>query len=233
MNVFIVYAHHEPRSFNGAMRDTAVTELAALGHQLQVSDLYAMRFKAWTDGDDFLKRIRPDFLKYQSEQKHVFETDSFSPDIKAEQEKLLWCDILILQFPLYWQGLPAILKGWIDRVLAVGFAYGGGRWYNSGPLRGRKALVATTTGGLADRFRADALFGDIDWILHPLRVGTLNFVGLDTLEPFIAWGPASVGDDKRQEYLAAWRQKLRMLEHEQPQPFRNLADYPDPKLRDH
>lgn len=233
MKTFIVYAHHEPKSFAGALRDTAIDALSAAGHQVVVSDLYAMRFKAVADGTDFLARADLTYLKYQAEQRHAAATEGFAHDIKAEQDKLHWCDHLILIFPLYWQGLPAILKGWIDRVLAVGFAYGGGRWFDSGPLRGRKALIAMTTGGLPDRFRADGLFGDIDWILHPLRVGTLNFVGIDTLTPFIAWGAASVDSSQRQGYLIDWRDRLRHLDHEPVQPFRHLADYPVPRSRDH
>ncbi|QWU17002.1 NAD(P)H dehydrogenase (quinone) [Paenibacillus sophorae] len=54
MNVLIVYAHPEPGSFNGAMKDLAVATLIDEGHQVKVSDLYAMNFKAVADRDDFL-----------------------------------------------------------------------------------------------------------------------------------------------------------------------------------
>ncbi|AHV95744.1 NAD(P)H-dependent oxidoreductase [Paenibacillus sabinae] len=63
MNVLIVYAHPEPKSFNGALKDLAVAFLTAEGHQVQVSDLYAMKFKAAADRDDFLKAENPDFFK--------------------------------------------------------------------------------------------------------------------------------------------------------------------------
>ncbi|WP_246014345.1 NAD(P)H-dependent oxidoreductase [Paenibacillus rhizophilus] len=124
MNVLIVYAHPEPESFNGALKDLAVAALTEEGHLVQVSDLYAMKFKAAADRDDFLMPVNPDFFKYQLEQGHASRTNTFSPDIKEEQEKLLWADFVIFQFPLWWYSVPAILKGWFDRVFASGFVYG-------------------------------------------------------------------------------------------------------------
>jgi NAD(P)H dehydrogenase (quinone) len=59
-------------------------------------------------------------------------------------------DLLILQFPIWWFGMPAILKGWADWVLARGFAYVAGRKYDTGMFRGKTAMVAATTGTSAD-----------------------------------------------------------------------------------
>ena len=53
MNVLIVYAHPEPKSFNGAMKDLAVATLAGVGHVVTVSDLYAMRFNPVVGAEDF------------------------------------------------------------------------------------------------------------------------------------------------------------------------------------
>ena len=58
--------------------------------------------------------------------KKAFDADVLTDDAKTEIEKLLWADTLILQFPLWWFSMPAILKGWVDRVFAYGFAYGVG-----------------------------------------------------------------------------------------------------------
>lgn len=63
-------------------------------------------------------------------------------------DKLFWCDALILQFPLWWFGLPAILKGWVDRVFASGRRiYGGGKWYDRGVFAGKRAMCSVTIGG--------------------------------------------------------------------------------------
>jgi NAD(P)H dehydrogenase (quinone) len=128
MHVLIVYAHPEPKSFNGAMMNVAVETLRVGGHDVIVSDLYAMRFNPITSAEDFLgERCDLDFLSIAREQTRAFETHSLAPDIVAEQAKIKRADLVILQFPIWWFGMPAILKGWADRVFARGFAYTTGR----------------------------------------------------------------------------------------------------------
>ena len=234
MKVLIVYAHHEPRSFNGALKDTAVTTLGASGHEMIVSDLYAAGFEAAATRGDFLGTADPGYFKYQTEQRAAWANgrgDGFAPDITEEQRRLVWCDLVILQFPLWWFSVPAVLKGWIDRVLAVGFAYGGGRWFETAPLAGRKALLSVTMGAKADRWGPDALFGDIEWILHPLRVGTLNFCGFEVLRHHVVHGPAAMTEAERKAVLMKWEERLKGLFDEVPLPFRRASDFADPSHR--
>src|SRR4030067_2494529 len=121
MEVLIVYAHHEPKSFNGAMKELAISVLKKQRHEVKVSDLYAMKFKAIADKDDFIKLSNPDYLQYVLELKNASEKNLFTEDIKEGQDKLRWADFIIFQYPLWWFSVPAILKGWFDRVLANGF----------------------------------------------------------------------------------------------------------------
>lgn len=232
MNVLLVLAHPEPRSFNGALRDTARDVLGAGGHAVCESDLHAMRWQPVLGPEAFAEHA-PGFFNAQAAQRAAVSGGTQSADVVAEQAKLGWADLVIVIFPVWWFGVPAILKGWIDRVFAVGVAYGGGRWFDSGVYRGKRALIACTTGARRDRFSENGLFGPLDWVLHPLRVGTFNFCGFDTLEPFIAWAAAHVGDDARRDLLEQWRNRLSRIEHETPQPFRHLADFPAPAMRDH
>ena len=129
MKVFLVHAHPEPNSFNASMTSFAKQILEGCGHEVIISDLYAMRFNPVSDRHNFLSIKDPDYLKLQVEELHASREHAFAPDIHAEMEKLLWCDCLILQFPLWWFSLPAILKGWVDRVFAMGRTYGGERFY--------------------------------------------------------------------------------------------------------
>ncbi len=101
MNVFIVYAYPEPQSFNAALKNLAISELTGAGHLVRVSDLYAMQFKAVADREDFTGRQHTRFLKYQREQTHAAQTHGFCRDIQDEQDKLLWADFVIFQFPLW------------------------------------------------------------------------------------------------------------------------------------
>src|SRR5688572_714374 len=102
MKVMIVYAHPEPRSLNGALRDFAVAHLRDSGHEVLVSDLYAMGWKAVLDGEDFLNRDASAPLKVELASKDAFAQNAQSADIAAEQKKLLAADAVILQFPLWW-----------------------------------------------------------------------------------------------------------------------------------
>lgn len=225
MRVLIVHAHPEPKSFTGAMKETAIRVLSEAGHEVMVSDLYAMKWKAVADEQDFRQRSDRAFFKYQLEQARAQEQGALAPDILAEQEKLLWCDALVMEFPLWWFSLPAILKGWVDRVFTMGFAYGGGRWYDRGGLAGRRAMLALTTGGSQTIFSPRGLNGDIEQILFPINHGILYFVGFDVLPPFIAWAPARVGEEQRRQYLAEYRERLLAMETAAPIPYPKLADY--------
>jgi len=227
MKVLLVFAHPEPRSFCGAMRDTAMEVLSATGHELRRSDLYSMGFDPVGDRKDFLTVADPQFFKYQKEQLVASDRGGFAPGLAAEMAKLSWCDLVVFLFPLWWFSVPAIMKGWFDRVLAMGFAYGGGRWFETGPLRGRRALLAMTTGAWRERYTEGAIFGGIERVLYPLHVGILNLVGLDVLEPFIAWAPSRIGEEQRRVILADWRRRLAGIEHEAPLPMHTIADHPD------
>src|SRR5258708_7662652 len=169
MRVFIVHAHHEPTSFNAAMTATATAALAETGHEVVVSDLYAMGFDPVSDRRNFVTVKDAAYLRQQAEESHAHQHDGFAPEIAAEIEKLFWCDALIFQFPLWWFGLPAILKGWVDRVFALGPVYGGGRRYENGMLAGRRAMCALTTGGPPESYGPAGRNGDIDMLLYPVN----------------------------------------------------------------
>ncbi len=148
MKIFIVHAHHEPKSFNGALTNAAQRLLTSIGHEVKISDLYAMKFDPVSDRRNFTSVKNPDYLKQQMEEMYASEVNGFAPDIQGEIEKVAWCDLMIWQFPLWWFSVPAILKGWVDRVFAMGLAYGQGRAYEKGVLRGKRAMLSITTGGL-------------------------------------------------------------------------------------
>jgi NAD(P)H dehydrogenase (quinone) len=233
VNALIVYAHPEPKSFNGAMKDLAVTTLRGAGHEVAVSDLFAMRFNPVVGPDDFRgERADPDFLSVATEQTKSFQAGTLTPDVVAEQEKLKRADLLILQFPVWWFAMPAIMKGWTDRVFARGFAYIAGRKYDTGMFRGKTAMVAATTGTSADTYAPDGIDGDILNVLWPVHNGLLRYSGFDVIEPFVAYMPGRVGPDGREAYLQAYRQRLLDLEGAPKLFFHPAEDYgPNERLK--
>ncbi len=192
MNVFVVYWHPEPRSFNSAMFQTARQTLAAAGHEVTTSDLQAMRMDPVSSRANFTTVKDPNYLKLQIEEIYASEINGFSAEIETEIRKIERCDLVIWQFPLWWFGLPAALKGWVDRVFAMGRTYGGSRFYESGVFPGKRALLSLTTGGPEDAYRTGGFNGDIAGILRPIHRGILQFVGFDVVAPQIVYGPRSL-----------------------------------------
>ncbi|MEI9885811.1 MAG: NAD(P)H-dependent oxidoreductase [Rhizomicrobium sp.] len=99
---------------------------------MEVSDLYAMSWKSQFDVADFPHRDSGPRFEPARASHEAFESGTQGADVAEEQRKLLWADVVILQFPMWWFSMPAILKGWVDRVYAYGFAYGVGEHSTSG-----------------------------------------------------------------------------------------------------
>jgi putative NADPH-quinone reductase len=216
MKVFVVYWHPEPQSFNAAMFQTACDTLIAAGHEVRTSDLHEMRFDPVSSRKNFTTVKDSDFLKPQLEEMYATEMNGFSHEIESEIGKIEWCELMIWQFPLWWFGLPAALKGWVDRVFAMGRTYGGGKIYETGMFRGKRALLSLTTGGPEDAYRKGAFNGDMAGILRPIQRGVLQFVGFDVLAPQIIYGPVRMTDEQRQEALASYATRLQAITLESP-----------------
>jgi len=233
MNVLIVYAHPEPTSFNGAMRDLAVQTLTEAGHSVEVSDLYAMNFQPVTSLGDFTgERSDPSRLSIAREQTHAMETGTIAADIAAEQAKLARADLLILQFPVWWFGMPAIMKGWADRVFARGFAYTTGRKYDTGLFKGKLAMVAATTGTSAETYAPDGIDGDILSVLWPVHNGLLRYTGFDVLPPHVAYMPGRIDDGARKAQLETYRERLLTIDRTPRLFFHPAEDYgPNERLK--
>lgn len=225
MKVLIVYAHLEEKSFNAAMLAAGLEALEAQGHEVIVSDLYRIDFDPVARREDFIDPADPTCIRYDIEQRHAAEGRGFSADVAGEIEKLLWCDCLILQFPFYWFSVPAILKGWIDRVFVNGIVYGGGKWYDRGGLSGRKAMLAFSTGCYPTMCGPDGINGDMDIILWPLQNGTLRFAGMQVLPPFIAYSVAYRDDAARRQMIADYVCRLQELETTPALDFHHRDDF--------
>ncbi len=230
MNVLIVFAHPESRSFNGSMLEVAVKTLTDLGQHVKVSDLHKMNFNPLPGRHDFDSALSEDWFNYQDEQKHAHAQGAFKEDIKEEHEKLEWADLLLLQFPLWWFSMPAILKGWVDRVFAYGYAYGGGRWYDQGVFGPKRAMLGITVGGPETAYTIGGLQGDMEQILFPIQHGILQFVGFSVLPAFVAYSANYSDVDRRESVLDEFRKHLARIEALEPLPMPLIAEY-DESLR--
>lgn len=211
MNVLSVYAHHEPSSFSAALLHAAVSGLREGGHRVEVSDLYAMRFDPVSDRRNFASVFDAERLSQQAEEAHASRGGGFAPGLEREMLKLRRSDLLMLHFPIWWLGMPAILKGWIDRVFAVGVAYGGGRYFDSGIMKGRSAMCVVSVGGTEKDYDASGKYAPIGQVLYPIHRGVFEFTGYRVLPPFVAYAPDRADAAQRQEYLDALRARMAAL----------------------
>ena len=216
MNTFIVYYHPEPQSFNGALRNAAVAALEKAGHEVRVSDLHETQFNPVSGRHNYTTLKDDRYYKQQIEELHATEESGFTQEIESELQNLEWSDLMIWQFPLWWFGLPAPLKGWVDRVFAMGRTYGNGRFYESGVFAGKRALLSLTTGGPAEAYQRDGFNGDINGILRPIHRGMLAFVGFSVLAPQIFYSPAHLSREERAELLQDYSDRLQRINQEEP-----------------
>lgn len=212
MNVLVVYAHHEPSSFTAALKNVVIQELAHQQHTIVMSDLYGQGFNPVAQKWDFTQLSGKHF-NYMLEQKFATQNDlAFSPDLVNEIQKLKEAELVIIITPIWWFGVPAILKGWFDRVLAMGVAWDGGKIYEQGLLRGKQAFLVANGGGPAEyyqpsgRHKATAL-----QILHPVNHGTLAFCGMDVHESYVALNVMGEPEDSRERQLTELRFRMQNL----------------------
>lgn len=210
MHVLIVLAHPDPGSFNAALAQAGAGALRAAGHDVVVSDLYAEGFNPVAGRHDFTSVADASRFHYQAEQAHAARTGGFAPDLAREQARLRAADLVIFQCPLWWGGVPAMLKGWFERVLAYGVAYVDGHRFDTGLFRGRRALLSITTGGTEERFSDGGVYGPVDRVLWQAQRLTLGYMGFETEAPFVAHAVPRINADARAACLDRFR--LRVLD---------------------
>ena len=108
MRALVVYCHPSPASFSAAVRDVVTERLTAAGAEIRLHDLYA---------DDFMPGLT------RTEWEGYLDPSVNRAGVMRQVADLAWCDTLIFVYPTWWYGLPAVLKGWLDRVLVPEVAF--------------------------------------------------------------------------------------------------------------
>lgn len=187
-SVLWVHAHPDETSLGHALVRSGVSWLREAGTRVAVSDLYAMNWNPVLSDADFGTATGGTLSERQ---KHAATTGRLAEDIRREQDALRAARHLVVSFPLWWYGMPAILKGWFDRVFTAGFAFGVRdeqgrvRRYGDGGLAGRTMLVVVTAGDRATALGPRGISGAIDHVLWPLLHGTAFYTGMRVLRPHL------------------------------------------------
>jgi len=127
LKFLFVLAHPEPASFTSALAHHGIDTLRKAGHIVDVADLYAMGFDPVSDRRNFIGQADSGRYDQQVEERHASAASGFSPDLQREMDRLAECDVLVLQFPIWWLGLVlgvAAQKWGPRRMLLTEAAFG-------------------------------------------------------------------------------------------------------------
>jgi NAD(P)H dehydrogenase (quinone) len=215
MTILLISAHDDPRSFVGAIHNTALATLERAGHKVLVTDLYAQGFNAVASSIDF-KTKSGVHANYMFEQQRSINTkNGFSPDIQGEMDKVSQADLIIFHFPLWWASVPAILKGWFDRVFAMGFAWSAEGRYNTGLLRGKRALLVASTGDPISYYQSDGMHrATVEQHLYVITHHTLAFCGFDVLQSVIISNTTAASETETAEDLKSYATLLESIDQQ-------------------
>jgi NAD(P)H dehydrogenase (quinone) len=142
MSYLIIYAHPNPGSFNHAIMETVTEELRHHGRGVKIRDLYQMEFNPVLKAEDLANK----------------QEGSVAEDVKEEQDLIRLAEVMIFVYPLWWAGMPAMLKGYIDRVFTEGFAYRITDEGIAGLLDGKKVFLFTTMGASMEDYEGSGFF---------------------------------------------------------------------------
>ena len=165
MHILVVLAHPRSQSLTHSLTQAFIAGLAAAGHTHELADLYAEGFDPVADGNEVAD----------------WERNEVPAEVAREQARLGRAQGLAFAYPLWWATPPAILQGWIQRVLTQGFAFERGHW-PAGRL-GHRAQLLVNVGS-----RDSGLYGRY---IEPI-VGVLNYCGIADVRTEVNWGVAPV-----------------------------------------
>lgn len=236
MKAHIVLAHPENKSFNGRLASASKSVLSTNGFDVTVSDLYQMGFDPCEAERHYSERSGGNVFHAQTEQRFNAGNGTTPKDVNDEADKLLNADLLVVHFPLWWFGAPAILKGWMDRVFIYGKVYKSQMRYDAGICRGKKMIACITTGASADSCAFNGREGDTRLVTWPLLF-PFRYIGFDVLEPVIMHGIGGVASIEAHEdglsdlerYEAEWKTALSGLNVRKVVPFNADSDFGENK----
>jgi NAD(P)H dehydrogenase (quinone) len=174
VKVLVVHCHPNPASLTAAARDRAVDALRARGHDVRVTELYECGFDPVLSAGERERHLEP----------------GPDPSVADHAADLQWCEHLVLVYPTWWSGQPAMLKGWIDRVWVRDVAFDLPSESNRihARLRNLRRLTVVTTHGsskLVNALQGEAgkrmVTRTLRAVCHPLaRTRWVALYGVDT-----------------------------------------------------
>lgn len=175
MKHLIVVAHPSAGSFTMALARLYAAELERLGHIQHTSDLYRMGFNPILGAEEIASPGHP-------------ASRALPVDVAQAQQNVREADVLTAFYPLWWLSMPAIMKGYIDRVFARGFAYESARGVVRGLLTGKKCVLITLSGAPLTELAQDGRWSAVQalqdtQIFRSAGFELLEHLHLDQVQP--------------------------------------------------
>ncbi|XP_006888814.1 PREDICTED: ribosyldihydronicotinamide dehydrogenase [quinone] [Elephantulus edwardii] len=214
--VLLVYAHQNPSPLDTALKTATEDELSKQGCTVTVSSLYNMDFGPRASGDGITGECcNPELFSNGVGAYDDCREKSLAQEITDEQKKVKEADLVIFQFPLHLFSMPAVLRGWMDKVLTRGFAYKTTESSRVTLLKGKLAISVT---------RGDHVWNDIKntdnedplAYLWPLPHGVLHLCGFKVLAPQISSPPKLTSEEQQKGMVESWVKRLKTIWIEEP-----------------
>jgi len=183
MKHLVIFAHPYSKSFGKGIVDTIEKEVLNNESEIRIRDLYELGFDPILKGSDLLN----------------LQSGNYADDIKVEQDHIKWADIITFVYPVWWAGLPAMLKGYADRVLANGFAFTYGESGPVGLLKGKKGILFSTTGFPSDVY---AQIGMHKSIQQTTDDAIFEFCGIEVIKHVFFGAVPSSTEEELKQYLS-------------------------------
>ena len=185
MNYLIIYAHPSSKSKNARLKDFVEQHLKSEGHQVITRDLYELGFQPVLSLEDIQGQM----------------SGAPDSDVSEEQNYIAAADCLIFIHPIWWTGLPAILKGYIERVFSYGFAYRYDKGVQKGLLKGKSCVIINTQGKSSAEYQA---IGMDKALRLTSDTGIYRYVGLAVKKHFFF----TEADRASESEVATWMSTL-------------------------
>lgn len=171
MHILIVFAHPMRESFTGQIMDNFVSGAFEAGHSIDINNLYANNFQPVMSSEELVRQ---------------FEGLPPPEEILAEQRRYEVCDAMVLIFPVWWWTVPAILKGWLERVFTAGWAYPIDVDDPACTLSGKRKGMILCCGGASEATYADQ--GKDPTVAKALARSTFGYVNAERVTTHIFHG---------------------------------------------
>ena len=188
MKHLIIFAHPIQESLNGELKQTLVEYLQKEGHEVKIRDLYQMNFNPILSQEDMQGQRQ----------------GQVASDVKQEQGFITWADCITLIHPIWWTGLPAILKGYIDRVFSYGFAYCYDQGVQMGLLTGKQSVIINTHGKSYAEYEA---IGMDKALSLTSEKGIYTYCGLKIKQHFYF----DKADSATPETIESWKKQIKAV----------------------